>query len=96
MRAVNLRVNLPERRDFLTESGEIKKLGFEGIVKVRGVVSNFIDPIDKLGFEGRAQIEQVLGQLRKFRGGIVARMLDDAFANFKREIQAGKIEVAMF
>ncbi len=89
-------VELPKKQNFLTESGEIEKLGFEGIVKICGVVCNFIDPVDELRFEGRAQIEKVFGQLRNFRGGIIVRMLDDPFTNFKREIQAGKIEVALF
>src|SRR2546425_134796 len=66
------------------------------ILRSRGVVCNFIDPVDELRFEGRAQIEKVFGQLRNFRDGIIVRMLDDPFTNFKREIQAGKIEVALF
>src|SRR5713226_3847488 len=51
--------------------------------------------IDELGLKRRAHIQKVFGKLRKFGGGIIARMLDDAFANFKREIQAGKIKVAL-
>src|SRR5260370_12557582 len=77
------------------QNGKIEKVGFEGIVDVRGVVSNFVDAVDELRFEGRAQIEKVFGELRKLHSGIVARMLDDAFANFKRKIQPGKIKIAL-
>src|SRR2546430_10774795 len=84
-----------KKRNFLAQNGKVEELGFEGIVNIRGVVSNFVDPVDELRFQGRAQIEKVFGKLRKLRGGIIARMLDDAFANFKRKIQPGKIEIAL-
>src|SRR5438046_2033834 len=42
-----------------------------------------------------AQIQKILRKRRKFRRGIIARMLDDAFANFKCKIQPRKIEVPL-
>src|SRR6267143_375676 len=96
MHGVHLAVDLAKKRYFLAQRLHIKKLGFESIVEIGGVIGNFIDPIDELRLEGQAQIEEVFGKPRKFRGGIVARMFDDAFANFKAEIQAGKIEIALF
>ncbi len=95
MRGIDLRVDFAKKRNFLAQNGEIQKLGFESIVDIGRVVGDFIDPVDELRFEGRAQIEEVFGKLGKFRGGIITRMLDDAFANFKGEIQAGKIKVAL-
>jgi len=40
-------------------NGKIEKLGFEGIVNIRGVVSNFVDPVDELRFEGGASREGI-------------------------------------
>ncbi len=95
MRGNDLRIDFAEKSNFLAQDSKIEKLGFEGIIDVRGVVGNFVDPVDELRFERRPQIQQVFGELRKFRRGVIARMLDDAFANFKREIQAGKIEITL-
>src|SRR6266404_4472905 len=96
MRGIHLAVDLAKKRYLLAQRLHIEKLGFQSVVEIGGVVGNFIDPVDELRLEGRAQIEEVFGKLRKFRCGIVARVFDDAFANFKTEIQAGKIEVALF
>src|SRR5207302_6125089 len=50
---------------------------------------------NQLRFERRTQIEQIFAELRKLRRGVIPRMLDDAFAHFKRKIEAGKIQVAL-
>ncbi len=39
--------------------------------------------------------QQIFGELGKFRRGIIARMFDDAFADFEGEIQAVEIEIAL-
>src|SRR6266849_5459202 len=96
MRGVHLAVDLAKKRYLVAQRLQIEKLGFESVVEISGVVCNLVHPVDELRFEGRAQIEEVFAKLRKFRGGIVARMLDDALANFKAEIQAGKIEISLF
>src|SRR2546427_12472098 len=96
MRGIDLSVELPKKQNFLTESGEIEKLGFEGIVKICGVVCNFIDPDDELRFEGRAQAAKVLGRRRKFRGRKRARILDDPGAHLIRGSQAWTLVVSLF
>src|SRR6266850_1324960 len=96
MRGVHLAVDLAKKRYFLAQRLHIEKLGFESVVEIGGVVRDFVHPVDELRLERRAQIEKVLGELREFRSGIVARMLDDALANFKSEIQPWKIEIAVF
>src|ERR1700682_2013590 len=96
MRGVHLMVDLAEKRYLLAQGLQIEKLGFESIVKVRSVVRDFVHPVDELRFKVRAQIEKGFGKLRKFRAGIIARMLDDALAHFAGEIQARKIEIALF
>src|SRR6266550_971609 len=95
MRAIDFRVDFTKKRNFPAQNGKVEELGFEGIVNIRGVVGNFVDPVDELRFNGRAQIEKVFLELRKFRGGIIARILDDSFANLKRKIQPRKIEIAL-
>src|SRR6267378_986341 len=96
MRGVHLAVDLAKKRYLVAQRLHIEKLGFESVVEISGVVCNLVYPVDELRFEGRAQIEEVFAKLRKFRGGIVARMLDDTLAHFKAEIQSGKIEIALF
>src|SRR5882762_3112613 len=96
MGSVHLIVHLAKKRYFSAQHLYVKELGFQCIVEIGGVVRDFVHPVDELRFERRAQIEKVLGELWEFRGGIVARMLDDALANFKSEIQTWKIEIALF
>src|SRR6266581_2451694 len=95
MAGVNLRIGFGKKRNFIAKNFDIEELCFERVIKIRGVIGDFINAIDKLRLKGRTQIQKVFGKLRKFRSGIIARMLDDALANFKREIQAGKIEVTL-
>ena len=95
MPSIHLCIKFAKKRHLAAKDGEIKKLGFEGIVEISGVVGNFIYPIDELGFERRAQIQKIFGELRKIHSGIIARMFNDAFANLKREIQPTKIQIAM-
>src|SRR5258708_18313479 len=96
MRGIDLPIDFAEKLNFPAQNGEIQKLGFEGIVDIGGVVGDYINAIDELGFQRRAQIQKIFGKLRKLRGGIITRMLDDAFAHFKREIQTRIIEIALF
>src|SRR3979490_1743236 len=96
MRSVHLIVHLAKKRYFSAQHLYVKELGFESIVEVGGVVRDFVHQVDELRFKRRARIEKVLGELRGFRSGIVPRMLDDALANFKSEIQTWKIKIALF
>src|SRR2546423_14082785 len=95
MRAIDFREDFTKKRNFLAQNGKVEELGFEGIVNIRGVVSNFVDPVDELRFQGRGQIEKGFFELPKFRAGINRRMLYDFFANLKRKNQTGKIERAI-
>src|SRR5215467_4857253 len=73
---------------------EREQVGFVSIVEVGSVVGEFVSRVNQLRFEGRAFVEQVFGKLRKLSRVIVAGVLNDAFANFKRKIQATKSCVA--
>jgi len=96
IRRIYLSVSLGKNRRFLSQGIEIEKLCFAGVVDVRSVVSDFVHPIDKLAFERRAKIEKIFSKKRKFGSGVIVGVLDDAFANFEGEIQAGKIEIGTF
>lgn len=91
--SVYLCIGLGENRDFITQSVEIEKFCLPRVVEVSRVVSNFVDPIDELALERRAKFEKILGKMGQLRGGVVVGVLDDALANFKAEIQAGKIKI---
>lgn len=86
-------VGLGEYGDFVSQSVEIEKASFAGVVEVRRVVGDFIDPIDELGLERGTKIEKIFGKMGQFRGGVIVGVLDDALANFEGEIQARKIQV---
>src|SRR5882762_2448337 len=96
MRGVYLIVDVPKKRYFFAQGINIEELGFESVIEIGRVIRDFVYPINELRFERRTQIEKIFGKLRKFRGGIIARMLDDALADLKGEVQAGKIEIALF
>src|SRR5580658_6443955 len=93
---IDLRVSFGENWNFISQRVEIEELCFARVVQVRGVIGNFVDPNDELALERRAKIEQIFGEMREFHGSVVVRVLDDAFADFKSEIQAGEIEVGTF
>src|ERR1700688_119091 len=69
---------------------------FVAIVEVGSVVADLIGQVDELGFEGRALVQQVLGKFRMLRRVVIARVLDNAFANFEGQVQAAKGGVALF
>ena len=50
-------VEVGEERDFVAQRVQVEQIGFERVVKVGGVVRDFIHPVDKLGFEWRPQVE---------------------------------------
>ena len=66
---------------------ERKQPGFESIIEIGRVVSNLIGDIDKLGFKRRTKIEQVLGEFGMQFRLIIVRMLNDALANFERQVE---------
>ena len=96
IRRINFSVSLRENRRFPSQCIQIEQLRFARVVKVRCVVGNFVYPIDELPFEGRAKFQQIFCKIRVFRSGVIVRVLDNAFANFKSQIQTGKIEIGTF
>lgn len=95
MRRFDFCVELSEKRDFVAQRVEVKQIGFERVVKVGGVVRNFVDPVDELGFKRRPKIKQILGQFWMRRGRVIPGMLHDAFADFERQIEAVEFDVAV-
>ncbi len=72
MAGVNLRIGFGKKRNFIAKNFDIEELCFERVIKIRGVVGDFVNAIDKLRLKGRTQIQKVFGKLRKCRGGIIA------------------------
>ena len=95
MRRFDPGVELREKRNFVAQRVQVEQIGFQRVVEVGGVVGDFVHPVDELRFERWPQIQQILGQLRMRGGGVIPRMLHDAFANFECEIQAVETDVAM-
>jgi len=95
MRRFDLCVKLREERNFFPKRIQIEQLGFERVIEIGGVVSNFVHPVNELRFERRAQPEQIFGQLRMRGGRIIPRMFHDAFADFKGQIQSVEADVTM-
>ena len=68
----------------------------EAIVQVGRVVGDLIGQIDQLRFQRRAKSGKIFVQRRILALFEIARMLDDALADFKGQVQAGKPRVAVF
>jgi hypothetical protein len=92
---IHVRVRFSKDRYFVAQCVQIEEFRFPRIIEIGGVVRDFIDRIDQLSLERWAQIEKILGQLRKFLCGVFARVLDDAFADLKRKIEPRKIQIAL-
>jgi hypothetical protein len=96
MRRFDPGVDVREKRDFVPQRVQIEQIGFERVVEVGGVVGDFVDPVNELGFKRRPQVQQILGQFRMRGGRVIPGMLDDAFADFKRQVEAVEFNVTMF
>ena len=70
--------------------------GVEAVVEVGGEVGDFVGEVDELGFERRELVEEVFGELGMGGGGVVAGVLDDAFADGEGEVESAKGWVALF
>ena len=75
---------------------EVEDAGVEAVVEVGGEVGDFVRQIDELGFERGELIEKVLGQFGVVGGGVVAGVLDDAFAYGEGQVEAAKGGVSLF
>ena len=75
---------------------EVEDARIEAIVEVGGEVGDFVGEIDQLRLERRSKIEEVFGEFGMRGAGIVAGMLDDAFAHAESEIEAAVGRIALF
>src|ERR1700722_937767 len=95
MASLYLVINLGKKGQFTAQHVEIEQPRLHAIVEIGSVVGNFVDPIGQLRFHGRPPVELILGQIRKLASCVIARMLNDTFAYLKRQIETGKIEIAL-
>ncbi len=82
-------------RDVLADVGDVEEAGFDAVVEVGGEVGDLVGEVDDLGFEGRALVEEVGGEVGVGGGGVVAGVLDDAFADGEGEVEAAVGGVAL-
>ena len=64
--------------------------GVESVVEIGGQIGDFVGQIDQLRFQRRKLIEKILGQFGMIGGRVVARVLHDAFAHAKGQVQSAK------
>jgi hypothetical protein len=88
-------VEAAEERDAFADLFEGEDAGVEAVVEVGGEVGDLVGQVDELGFEGRELVEEVFGQFGVVGGGVVAGVLDDAFADGEGEVEAAKGGVAL-
>jgi hypothetical protein len=84
-----------EHRQRLANVFEGEDAGVQAVIEISGEVGDFVGQIDQLGFKRRAGVEEVFGQFRMIGGRVVARVLDDAFADGEGEIEASKSRIAL-
>ena len=63
--AVHVRIGRVEDGNFRAQQIEIDQVRLEAVVKIGGVVGDFVHQIDQLRFERRALIEKIFGELRE-------------------------------
>src|SRR5919201_1709869 len=83
-----------EERHCRMDLFERKNVGLVAIIEVSGVVTDLVSEIDKLRLERRTAIKQILLKVRRVLWHVFTRVLDDSFANFKRQIQAAESCIA--
>jgi hypothetical protein len=75
---------------------DIEEARFERIIEIGGVICDLVNAVDQLSFKRGTQIEKIFAQFGEIAGAIIARMLHDAFTNFKGQVETGKIQVSLF
>ena len=93
--ALDFFIKSREQRHLGANHFDIQHMRFVAVVEVGGVVGDLVDEIDELRFDRRTLVEQIFRERGKLRRVVIARMFDDAFADFKRQIEAGKIQIAL-
>ena len=66
----------------------VKQAGFEPVVEVGGEVGDLVGEVNQLRFQRRTPVQKIFRQLRMVGGFVVARVLDDAFADGESEVEA--------
>ena len=89
-------VEAAEEGNAVADLIEGENAGVETIVEIGGEVSDFVGQVDELSFKRGPQIEKIFGQLGVRGRGVVARVLDDAFADGEGEVETAKGGVALF
>ena len=72
-----------------------EQAGFDAVVEIGGEIGDLIGEVDDLGFERRSLIEEIGREFRVPGCGVVTRVLDDAFADTEREVEAAMRGVAL-
>ena len=83
-------VETAEERHAIADLRERENAGVEPVVEVGGQVGDFVGEVDELRFERRTLVEEVFGELGMSRRGVIAGVLDDAFAHAEGEVEAAK------
>ena len=89
-------VEAAEEGNAVADLFEGEDAGVEAVVEIGGEVGNFVGEVDELSFERWAQVEEVFCQFGMGVGGVVTRMLDDAFADSEGEVEAAICGGAFF
>ncbi len=75
--------------------GDLKQARLDAVVEVGRQVGDLIGEVDQLRLERRTLIEQIAGELGVLLDRVVARVLDDAFANAQCEVESSMGGVAL-
>jgi hypothetical protein len=69
--------------------------GAQPVVEIGGEVGDFVGHVDELRLDGRELVQKEVRQLRVVRGGVVAGVLDNAFAHAEGEVEAAKGDITL-
>ncbi len=87
---LDLRVEFSNDWRLIQDHRQLQDAGGETILQVGGEIGDFVGEIDELGFQGWETVEEILAQFGVGGGGVIAGVLDDAFAHAEGEIEAGE------
>jgi hypothetical protein len=74
--------------DMLADVIDVEQSGLYTVVEVGGEVGDLVGEIDQLGFERGTLVEQIGRELWMLLGAVITRVLNDALADPKGEIEA--------
>ncbi len=79
----------------LADVADLEQAGLDAIVKIGGEVGDLVGEVDDLGFERRPRSRKYGASSGCSSDGVVAGVLDDAFADAEGEIEAAMGGVAL-